>query len=69
MAFEKAAPRLRKGGVFITDNLIWHGRVMDKDSEPSTIGIRELTRLLYESDQFFTTIIPLRDGLAVAVKL
>ena len=68
-AFEKAAPRLRKGGLFITDNLIWHGRVMDKDNEPSTIGVRELTRLLYESDQFFTTIIPLRDGLAVAVKL
>jgi len=42
---------------------------MDKDNEPGTIGVRELTRLLYESDQFFTTIIPLRDGLAVAVKL
>ena len=68
-AFEEAAPRLGKGGFFITDNLIWHGRVMDKDNEPSTIGVWELTRLLYESDPFFTTIIPLRDGLTVAVKL
>ena len=68
-AFQKAIPRLRKGGMFITDNLIWNGRVMGKDNEPSTVGVRELTRLLYESDQFFTTIVPLRDGLAVAIKL
>ena len=69
IAFQKAIPRLRKGGMFITDNLIWNGRVMGKDNEPSTVGVRELTRLLYESDQFFTTIVPLRDGLAVAIKL
>ncbi len=69
IAFEKAIPRLRKGGLFITDNLIWQGRVMNNDNHPTTIGVKELTRLLYESDQVFSTIVPLRDGLAVAVKL
>ena len=34
----------------------------------ATIGVRELTRLLYSSSDVFTTIIPLRDGVSVAVK-
>ena len=67
--FHKALPRLRSGGLFITDNLLWQGRVIsDKDQSQTTLGIKELTRLLYESEDVFTTIIPLRDGLAVAVK-
>jgi len=68
-AFHKALPRLRSGGLFITDNLLWQGRVIsDKDQSQTTLGVKELTRLLYESEDVFTTIIPLRDGLAVAVK-
>lgn len=68
-AFHKALPRLRSGGLFITDNLLWQGRVMsDMDQSQTTLGIKELTRLLYESKEVFTTVIPLRDGLAVAVK-
>jgi len=68
-AFHKALPRLRSGGLFITDNLLWQGRVMsDTDQSQTTLGIKELTRLLYESKEVFTTVIPLRDGLAVAVK-
>ena len=68
-AFRKAIPRLRSGGLFITDNLLWQGRVMsNEDQSPTTLGIKELTRLLYGSTEVFTTIIPLRDGLAVSVK-
>jgi len=40
----------------------------DTDQSQTTLGIKELTRLLYESKEVFTTVIPLRDGLAVAVK-
>ena len=68
--------------MFITDNMIWGGRVVTQEpgSRPegldegeqwfhaATIGVRELTRLLYSSPDVFTTIIPLRDGVSVAVK-
>ena len=81
-AFQKAIPRLRSGGLFITDNMLWGGRVVTQDTEDSTevfdereqwfnkatIGVKELTRLLYTSPDVFTTIIPLRDGVSVAVK-
>jgi predicted O-methyltransferase YrrM len=68
-AFRVAIPRLRKGGLFVTDNVLWSGRVTQKNpSEATTKGILELNRLLYESKDLFTTILPIRDGLAVAVK-
>jgi predicted O-methyltransferase YrrM len=63
------SPRLRKGGLFITDNVLWSGRVAEKNpKEPRTKAILEFNRQLYDSGDFFTTILPIRDGLAVALK-
>ena len=63
------SPRLRKGGLFITDNVLWSGRVAQKNpKEAQTKAILEFNRLLYGSEDFFTTILPIRDGLAVALK-
>ena len=67
--FKLAVPRLRKGGLFITDNVLWNGRVAQKNpTEASTKAILEFNRLLYKSQDLFTTILPIRDGVAVAVK-
>jgi len=63
------APRLRKGGLFITDNVLWSGRVAEKNpKEATTKAILEFNRKLYDAPEFYTTILPLRDGLAVALK-
>jgi predicted O-methyltransferase YrrM len=64
--------RLRKGGLFITDNVLWSGRVVPGargHEDDSTHAILEFNNALYRSPDFFTTILPLRDGLAVAVKI
>lgn len=62
--------RLRKGGLFITDNVLWSGRVAQKNpKDVHTKAILEFNRLLYESKDFYTTILPIRDGLAVALKI
>jgi caffeoyl-CoA O-methyltransferase len=67
--FKLALPRLRKGGLFITDNVLWSGRVAQKNpAEASTKAILQFNRLLYSSADLFTTILPIRDGVAVAVK-
>lgn len=67
--FRLAVPRLRKGGLFVTDNVLWSGKVAQPNpSEPTTKAILEFNRLLYNSSDLFTTILPLRDGVAVAVK-
>lgn len=67
--FRLAVPRLRKGGLFVTDNVLWSGKVAQPNpGESTTKAILEFNRLLYNSSDLFTTILPLRDGVAVAVK-
>ncbi len=63
------APRLRKGGLFVTDNVLWSGRVANKNAKDGkTKAILDFNRQLYDSKDFYTTILPIRDGLAVAYK-
>jgi predicted O-methyltransferase YrrM len=75
-----SAARVRKGGLFITDNALWSGKVAYAAGNPdlareaiepeqTTKGVVELNRLLYQSPDWFTTVIPLRDGVAVALRL
>ncbi len=64
-----AAPRVRKGGLFVTDNVLWSGRIADANATDSrTKAIQEFNRALYASPDFYTTILPVRDGVAVALK-
>jgi len=69
--FRLAVPRLRKGGLLVSDNTLWHGDVADPGfaDDPSTKGILEFNRLMYDSKELYTTILPLRDGVSVAMKL
>jgi len=68
-ALRLALPRLRKGGLLVADNVLWSGKVAEKNpTEASTKAIQEFNRLLYAAPDLFTTILPIRDGLAVAVK-
>ena len=68
--FKLATSRVRKGGLFVTDNVLWSGKVAQPHpAEASTKAIQEFNRLLYSSPEFVTTIVPLRDGVAVALKV
>jgi predicted O-methyltransferase YrrM len=69
LVVDKAYKKLRPGGLFITDNVLWFGRILTNDLSPSTKGVKEFTRLLFEERGFLTTIIPIRDGISVSVKL
>ena len=68
-ALRLALPRLKKGGLLVADNVLWSGKVAQKNpAEASTKAILEFNRMLYASADLFTTILPLRDGVAVARK-
>jgi predicted O-methyltransferase YrrM len=62
-------PRIKKGGLFVTDNTLWSGRVVEKDPDATTKAIQEFNRELYKSKDFYPTIMPVRDGVAVAVRV
>jgi predicted O-methyltransferase YrrM len=68
--FEMAAAHVRRGGLFITDNVLWSGRVAEADpKEETTRAIVKFNQQLKESKDWFTTVLPLRDGVAVATRL
>ncbi len=69
--FRLAVPRVRPGGLFITDNALWSGRVAEPPArnDRETLAIQKFNRLIYHSPKLFTTIIPLRDGFAICTKI
>jgi predicted O-methyltransferase YrrM len=65
---EPAAAALRPGGLLICDNMLWFGAVLEHPArEASTRGVKELTRRLYDSPDFRTVLLPLRDGVSVSI--
>jgi caffeoyl-CoA O-methyltransferase len=67
-AFRKALPRLRRGGLLVTDNVLWYGRVVGRAADADTRGVREFNRLSYSSQDILSVIVPLRDGVMVSRK-
>ncbi len=64
-----AVSLLRPGGLFITDNVLWSGKVAEsRATDPSTLAIRRFNELLHGSAELEAVILPVHDGLAVAVK-
>ena len=62
------AGKLRPGGVLIVDNMLWSRRIFDeKEQSADANGVRELTRLLQQPG-WITSLLPIRDGLLVALK-
>jgi predicted O-methyltransferase YrrM len=66
-----AYEHLRPGGLFITDNVLWSGRILPgrDDGSAATRGIVEFTRRLMAHPGFLTSINPTRDGVAIAVRI
>jgi predicted O-methyltransferase YrrM len=66
---ELVADRLNSGGLFMTDNVIWDGKVLSDNPDQTTTAVKTFNEALYADPRFFTTIIPLRDGVSVAMRL
>ena len=64
-------PNLNKGAVLITDNILWHGKVVyqDKEMDYKTRKIVEFNKNLANESSLKSIIIPIRDGISIAVKL
>jgi predicted O-methyltransferase YrrM len=61
--------KLRPGGMLIIDNMLWSGRIFDPaDRSPNTEGVREFTARIRESSRWIVSLVPIRDGMIVALK-
>jgi len=69
-ALQAAAPRVRRGGYLLADNVLWSGKVVDPGvSDAATEGIRTFNKRLFSLEEFRSVIVPLRDGVAIARRL
>jgi predicted O-methyltransferase YrrM len=68
-AWRAACERIRVGGLYVCDNVLWSGRVLDDDPDERTKAIIEHNALIAEDERYVSTIIPTRDGVLVAVRI
>ncbi len=66
--FRRAFPRLRKGGLMVADNALWHGRVAHRAMDAATNGVQQFNRMIFSRKRSSSLIIPLRDGVAICRK-
>lgn len=68
--FHLIIDKLNPGGIIISDNVLWHGKVIEplKDKDISTKAVLEFNTLLKEDDRIETVVLPIRDGLAISRK-
>jgi caffeoyl-CoA O-methyltransferase len=71
-AWRAASERLRPGGLYVCDNVLWYGRVAVEDPDDTrpqyTEAVLEHNRLIADDERYVSTIVPTRDGVMVAIR-
>lgn len=67
--YERALELLRPGGLVMLDNTLWSGKVADPSvQDETTVAIRELNTYLKNDDRIWLSLLPVGDGLSLAIK-
>ena len=68
--YERVLPLLRPGGLIVFDNMLWYGKVADESvQDADTVALRALSVKLHHDARVFISLIPLGDGVTLALKL
>ena len=69
--YDLVIDKVRKGGIIIADNVLWSGKVVieSKTNDKDTIALREFNKKIHQDNRVSNLIVPLRDGLMMAIKL
>lgn len=59
--------RLRRGGLLVSDNALWHERVL-APADAASRAVVEFNCRSFGSEDLLTTLVPLRDGVLISVK-
>ena len=68
--FNCAIDKLNSGGIILSDNVLWSGKVIEglEPDDTSTKALIEYNRLLKDDDRVETVLLPIRDGLTISRK-
>lgn len=69
-ALDVMRPRVRVGGFIVIDNLLWDGKVADaRVNDRDTRGIRAYTKRMWNDPDFLSSLLPIRDGVGLHLRL
>ena len=73
-AWAKASDRIRPGGLYLCDNVLWDGRVVtgeDREGTPAgwTAAVRRHNEAIAADERYISTVVPTRDGVMVALRV
>lgn len=68
--FNLIVDKMNSGGIIISDNVLWHGKVLKSlnDKDTATKTLLEYNTLLKEDPRVETVLLPIRDGLSISRK-
>ena len=69
--FHLIIDKLNPGGIILSDNVLWHGKVIEpvNAKDVSTKAVLEFNTLLKNDNRIETVLLPIRDGLTISRKL
>lgn len=69
--FNLIIDKLETGGIILSDNVLWHGKVVESlnDKDLSTKAVLDYNTLLKTDSRIETILLPIRDGLSISRKL
>jgi len=69
--FHLIIDKLKPGGVILSDNVLWHGKVVEQldSKDKSTKAVLDYNKLLKEDKRIETVVLPIRDGLTISRKI
>jgi caffeoyl-CoA O-methyltransferase len=68
--YEYALKLVRHGGLIAIDNVLWSGQVVDPtDQTADTVAIRAINQKIHDDRRVDATLLPIGDGLTLALKL
>lgn len=67
--YKMVVDRVRPGGLILTDNVLWSGKVLHENMDPETASIDAFNKFVHADPRIAPLLLPVRDGLFVARKL
>jgi caffeoyl-CoA O-methyltransferase len=68
-AWRAARDRIRVGGLYLCDNVLWSGRVVEESPDDTTKAILEHNAMIAADERYLSVIVPTRDGVMVALRV
>jgi predicted O-methyltransferase YrrM len=68
-AWRAARDRVRVGGLYLCDNVLWSGRVVEESPDDTTKAILEHNAMIASDERYLSVIVPTRDGVMVALRV